>query len=122
MTLKHDCVRETLLYLEKNLTFDTPIYSPNIQIKNFSSKDINYTIAKLKEAGYINTEFDRGNNITNYYIQSITWNGHQFLDNIRDSKVWTLTQKIISGLSSVSITMIENIAAQVITNLIKINM
>ncbi len=117
MVLKHECVRETLLYLEKNLTFDTPIYSPNIQLKNFSSEDINYTIAKLKEAGYIKAVFSGGDNLPNYLIHSITWDGHQFLDNIRDADIWQRVKSKVNKLTneSVSLPIIQQVAAQIIS-------
>lgn len=118
MVLKHECVRETLLYLEKNLTFDTPIYSPNIQLKHFSSEDINYTIAKLKEAGYINAVYSGADNIPSYLIQSLTWDGHQFLDNIRDNAVWKKTKSILSKIKSTSLEISAQVASMVILNML----
>lgn len=122
MKLKHDCVRKTMLYLEKNLELNDLIMDYQIEIEKFSKEDITYTISKLAEAGYINAKTFGYDNLINYGISSITWNGHEFLDNIRDNNVWKNTKQILSSFSSTSLRMIENIASQVITNIISSKM
>ena len=51
-------------------------------------------------------------------ISSITYEGHQFLDNIRDDKVFAKTKAILSKFKSVSIEVISETASKVITNMI----
>lgn len=121
MKLNHETVRNLLLFVEEQ---DTPgvnlekldTFSKNY---NYESSEVYYTINRLNEANYINAK------IKNYYgggidieIESITWNGHKFLDTIRDNKVWSKTKSIVSGFSSVSLSLIENVASNVITQLI----
>ena len=109
--LIHDCVRETMLYLEKNLSLNDTISSDNIKLKDFSIEDVQYTCAKLTEAGYIKSQtFIDGSCI----ITDITYNGHIFLDNIRDNNIWKETKSKISKLASVSLPVIQQVAAQLI--------
>nr|DAP67149.1 MAG TPA: YjcQ protein [Caudoviricetes sp.] len=116
MKLFHDCVRDVMLYLEDNLEDTYFINSESITLKKYSSKDITYTLKKLAEAGFI--EIDKVTYENNFNIKWMTYYGHQFLDNIRDNKVWSETKSILSKFSSVSLNMVQNIASQVISNLI----
>lgn len=118
MKLIRECVRDTMLYLEDNLKLNDFVSSDSISIPKYKQDDITYTISKLEEAGYINAVSRSYDDEIFYYINSITWNGHQFLDNIRDNKVWSKTKSILSKLESVSIEIISSTAAQVVTNII----
>lgn len=116
MILKHECVRATMLYLERNLTLNNIISSPQIEIEHYSKEDVAYTIKMLKEAGFIKADYCGHDDIQIYAISSLTWEGHQFLDNIRDNKVWTKTKSILSKFTSTSLQIISNVASQVIIN------
>ncbi|WP_326938421.1 DUF2513 domain-containing protein [Bacillus atrophaeus] len=39
-----------------------------------------------------------------FVISSISYSGHEFLDNIRDSNIWSQTKSSISALSGVSLS------------------
>ena len=81
--------------------------------------DVTYTCAKLIEAGYLigNTTVDLSGHMK-VVINSITWNGHQFLDNVRSNTVWNKTKETAIKLGSVSVSFLSNIAAQIIANVI----
>ena len=116
MKLVHDCVRDVMLYLEDNLEDTYFINSESITLKKYSSKDITYTLKKLAEAGFI--EIDKVTFENNFNIKWMTYYGHQFLDNIRDSKVWKQTKSILSTFTSTSLGIVQNVASQVISNII----
>lgn len=118
MKLDHDCVRAVLLYLEKTLELDNEIDATDIVIKKYQQQDIVYSVRKLAEAGYLNTTDYSADDEQNIIINSISWDGHRFLDTVRDPKVWMHSKSVASKLLSVSIGMMENIASQVITNLV----
>lgn len=125
MKLNHDCVRDLLLFIEENLEYGYYIQANEVQIGNYSQQEILYAADKLLEAGYINAtrkEYLDNPGIPQIRINSITWDGHQFLDNIRDNEVWKHTKGILSKFSSVSIGIINNVASQVISNIIKSQM
>lgn len=124
MKLNHDCVRDVLLDIEENMTLNE--YLGNKTLESFPSftkygfDDFYYSIAKLSEAGYLvshELQIDGAINII-ARVDSLTWEGHKFLDTIRDNKVWKNTKAIVSNFSSVSLSLIEKIASDVLTNLI----
>lgn len=119
MKLNQDCIRDLLLYLEENLKLNDYLSISNISLKNYSSEELLYTTDKLYEAGYLKCSrkvYD--NTDLMIFVSSITYTGHQFLDNIRDDKVFAKTKSILSGFKSVSIEIISETASKVITNLI----
>ncbi|KRN66305.1 hypothetical protein IV70_GL001859 [Carnobacterium maltaromaticum DSM 20342] len=99
------------------LAFYEIIKSSRLSI--FSQEDLEYTIIQLVDASYIDgvITFDHAQNIMDD-LKHMTWEGHKFLDTIRDNKVWTDTKKVTSKFSSVSITMVETVASNVLTNII----
>lgn len=118
MRLKPECVRDVLLHLEENLSLNDFILTNNINLQEYSHEDIVYTVKKLMEANYINAQFHGYDNEINYQISSITWDGHQFLDNIRDNNIWKNTKEILSNFSSTSINIMQKVATQILINLI----
>lgn len=124
MKLNNDCIRDLLLYIEENTNLSDDVYIESINDLSYSIEELLYTSIKLKEANFINAEieqtYDEENGGYSITVFSLTWQGHKFLDNIRDSEVWKTTKGIISKFSSVSLGIIENVAAQVITNMISL--
>lgn len=124
MKLNQDCVRDILLELEKKLDLNTQLYKNDLltfsSYEKYGEKDFFYILLKLTEAGYLNAKVTAGANnpVFSVNISSISWEGHEFLDSVRDNEVWKQTKSIVSKFSSVSITTIENIASNVITQLI----
>lgn len=119
MRLNHDCVRDLMLLSEENLNMSNYIRCSCIHSEQYTCEELVYTASKLIEAGYLKGDFlssSAGKRDT--IISSITWSGHEFLDNIRDDGVWKITKDKLSKFSSVSISIISKVATQVITNLI----
>ena len=119
MKLNQDCIRDLLLYLEENLKINDYLSISNIALKNYSSEELLYTADKLCEASYLKCSrkvYD--NTDLMIFVSSITYTGHQFLDNIRDDKVFAKTKSVLSSFKSVSIEIISETASKVITNLI----
>lgn len=117
MELNKDCVRDILLVIEAHN--DEPIFHENFlnipELRKFSNEVVIYTAKKLHEAGYINGDF------TIYYdnsieltIDSISWNGHIYLDNIRDPDIWDRTKKATSKIAGVSLPLLGEIAKKII--------
>lgn len=126
MKLNQDCVRDSLLYFEYYLTntnvfiFNPDFYTNHQYLDNYSNEDFLYTCLKLNEAGFINCDITNyvGSSIPKITIKSITWNGHKFLDNIRDITIWAKTKNIINPLKSISIDLISETASKVIIHYI----
>ncbi|WP_269477791.1 DUF2513 domain-containing protein [Hominibacterium faecale] len=124
MKLNHDCVRDLLLFIEENVTYGTYALANSIELPGYTQDEIVYAAEKLAQADYLDAEvsrfLDRGT--PDVHITSITWEGHKFLDNIRDDGVWKQTKGVLSKLSSASLSIASNVAAQVISNLVKTQM
>lgn len=129
MKLNHDCVRDVLLYLEDNLFLGKKIkfdFKTDIALNSkYSNDDLVYTSLKLLEADFINAK--TYNSVQSYgpvviEITSITYNGHLFLDNIRDNNVWNKAKNITKSLTSVSISLLSNIASTILTTIISKNL
>lgn len=122
MKLNLDCMRDVLLFLEE-APFQKEMSLGEITsalAKDHSFEDIAYSVQKLSEAGYIVAKiksYVTGSTIIS--VQDITYNGHQFLANIRTNKVWSATKSVMGKIGSTSIHAATQIATSVVTELIK---
>ena len=112
MKLNHDCIRDLLLYLEDNLSMNNYIIANNLSLNKYSSDDILYTADKLYEAGFLNCTRETEDEPI-VVIHSISYQGHQFLDTIRDNSVWKDTKSKLSKLASYSIPIIQQVATAI---------
>ena len=124
MKLNHDCIRAILLDVEETSKLNVFLSLEELlqlkRISKFPTDEVEYSIVKLKEAGYIDVSLSYGNNkLTWVNMGLLTWEGHKFLDNIRDENVWKDTRNILSKFTSTSISIASDIASSVITKLIE---
>ena len=119
MKLNHECVRDLLLFIEEYSDYDVSIDPSSIEL-NYDHKDVLYAADKLLEANYIDgiKRSFIGSDLPQIAIKSITWDGHLFLDNIRDDTVWGKTKEIAKNFSSMSLSLIGKIASQVIVQMV----
>lgn len=91
----------------------------NTPKEKYSRVEIFRALQSLNQGGYIDVSHDCSDDSLEYYIiNSITYSGHQFLDTVRDPTVWKKTKSIVSKVAGASLSVTENVAAQVITNII----
>lgn len=112
-----DCIRDTLLTVEKDVPLDGHIDLKNLTLPNsYDRDDIVYSLKLLKEANYLNVTLTGASNT--YYlvwIGNMTYDGHQFLDSIRNANVWQSTKdKIANFGSDLSLSLISQVAMSVI--------
>lgn len=121
MQLNHDCVRDVLLYVEENANYNVRISTNSIKLKNYTIEEIVYAIEKLSEADFLNVTSisTMGRQVPGYIVKSITYKGHEFLDNVKDNGVWSDTKKQLSKFSSTSLSIISSVATQVLSAKIK---
>lgn len=119
MKLNHDCVREFLLYIEDNVEMDQkPVDVRDVYLKRYSENEIRYAAKKLSEAGYIKALMQPYDDEIEIYIKEITWEGHKFLDTIRDNEVWRKTKGFLAKFASVSLSFTADVASQVIATML----
>lgn len=92
-------------------------------LNKYDQETIEYTLMKLSETKYIdgNPSFMSNNQLIGYTIKSLTWEGHKFVDTIRDPKIWSGTKKVLSHLESTSITLLSTVATKVLEDYISKN-
>lgn len=114
MKLNRECVRDLMLYLEESLDDKNSIEILNLKLLDYSEDEIIYTAKKLIEAQYLNGKAQyASNNIYRFPILSITFSGHNFLDNIRPQGTWDIVNEKTKSIGSVSIEIMSSIAAQI---------
>lgn len=131
MKLNYDCVRDVLLYIEENIEYintDNNLAHKSLNfgqvikgLPKYEKNDVIYSIEKLFEARFIVlTSLYRNNSgeITKAQIADITWNGHDFLNNIREEVVWDATKIAANKVKAVSVFTLKTISAQIIKMLI----
>lgn len=125
MRLNPDCIRLVLLYLEENLTMNSngitnSISYSDISLEDFSKEEIIYTLIKLDEADFINIYISYANNaLYALLVNSITYDGHMFLENIRNNSIWDKTKEKAKAIGSLSIPILQTISSNILLNSIK---
>jgi len=113
LKLNKECIRDLLLFVEN---LDTPSASEDELIefgkdKGYPKKELIYTIQKLEEAKFIDASISYGGGrVAEFRINSITYEGHQFIDTIRDNAIWREAKKKASALKDVSLPIMSQIA------------
>lgn len=139
MKLNLDCVRQLLLCVEDNTGLrkycyfidsgleksqivigESPIPPPDYQIgllKKFDNDELIYHINYCVDAELLSTLTPPGS--YQIGIADLTPKGHDFLENIRDNKVWSGVKSIATKVGSKSLESVIQISSDVITQLIK---
>ena len=131
MELNHDCVREVLLYIEEQQPVGKKMYWKDFshefdstydqsKIEDFSDDDLRYCLERLIDAQYLDGDYSLSaeGTLVSLTVKNITWEGHTFLDNIRDPEIWKDTKTVVSHLKSVSIGMLSEISTTILKKLI----
>ena len=120
MKLNMDCIRSVLLEAETlplhgEMTLDALCSA----LPSYDKDDIIYTLFKLSEAKYLSVSTSYYDNTTNIVsIGDISFNGHQFINTIRDNKVWSKVKVVCKEVGSSSVSAVSQIASQVISAII----
>ncbi|MFS7394007.1 DUF2513 domain-containing protein [Carnobacterium maltaromaticum] len=129
MKLNHDCVREVMLAIEDidiaEIPFGTDnyyLYEDRKLVEKYSKEDILYSLIQLTDAQYIDGSVEGyGDGETGVTFSKTTWKGHEYLDTVRDPKVWKQTKAATSKLASVSIDIVTQVATNVSLKLLGID-
>ena len=126
MKINPDCVRDILICVE-SFEYDSVhnIDQMCSELPNYSYEEIDYHCLYLYEADFIkaSTVNIRGGYLPKVSrVYDLTYQGHQFLENIRPDNVWSKTKDSAKKLGSFSINTLSTIATEVITSLIQKNL
>ncbi len=125
MKINYDCIRDLLHVLEDNLQYDDKLTYPrcrlnqireNDLLKQYFLKDIVYSTQMLDEADYISCSIiDSDSNIHDVIYYSITFEGHQYLDSIKDDTVW---YRVKEKAPSLTLDIIKSVASSIIVKML----
>lgn len=123
MKLNLECLRDILLTVEnaeyeERLTFD----KLHERLPNYSEEDLHYCLIKLDESGLlevITIQIPRQHMPGIKTIHNLTFQGHEFLENIKAENTWNKTKSIASKVGSFSLNTIRDISVGVISEVIK---
>lgn len=123
MKLNYDCIRSVLLYLEKTLAFDEDLKIQTVTLEEmfenlpkYDNADILYSVSKLNEAGYISAQLIfAGGGFVSGYVSDITYSGHEFLEKVRDNKLWGNVKKTLSKLGTTGLSLIGEAAGALLS-------
>jgi len=116
LELKIDCVRDILISIEKNLGYGETLPLNDLKnmplLKNYDLDDVRYSLDRLKEENYIDSTPDL---LDEVIISSLTFNGHQFLDSIRNDGIWKETKSRLAKIGgAASISTISTVASSIV--------
>lgn len=123
MRLNPDCMRDVLLVVEDHLPLNDSLPMTDLisLLPNYSEDELTYTCLKLKEGGFLNIfDIPVNRGFIVYEIQQLTYEGHQFLENIRDQSTWNKVKQKLPLLGSSSVQAIMSVASQVILEKLKL--
>lgn len=114
MKLKIDCVRDVLLEFETFPFGCYTVYSFKKTLAKYTFDDVLYSLAKLKEAGFINADMFVGNDGQPDFlgIYDISYAGHDFLYTIREPSVWDKLSDAAQSGGTASLKLIGDFALE----------
>ena len=98
-----DLVRKILIKMESNWGYEY-FQEAKIRIEGYSDSAVHYHLRIMIEKGLITTSFPEGISTVNstyveYMPETITWEGQEFLEAIREEGTWEKIKKEAVNLS-----------------------
>lgn len=136
MKLNYECLRKVLFALEEFLDLKDDLNFKTMTVKeiasiptlanSFSQKDIAYCVYMLADAKLIiyaksqNLIDENGifYGITDNYVSSLTYKGHEFLQQIQNETIWVKTKEKLKPLGIMTIDIISQVASNVIISML----
>jgi len=104
-----DLIRDVLLAIEKT---NEPISRIEPDIPCRSDKEVAYHIMLLSQAGLIGAHDAStvGEDGFNWFATNLTWQGHEYLDTIRDPEIWRKTKEGAQKVGGFSLDLMTALA------------
>ena len=109
-------LKDILIEIEKS---DDPFGLIDIKLSDRNEIEISYHVKLLYQAGLIEAEDVSGTSQFKWIPVSLTWNGHEFLDAIRNDTVWKrLKEKVMEQGGNVPFSIIQQWVLKISENLL----
>lgn len=112
-----DLIRDILKVIESKKPFET---TRDLIIDGHNMQEVAYHCELLYDGGYIKeyraVSVDNYNGVAAYWVRDLTWEGHDFLEAIRQDTIWNKTKTTIieKGLA-ITVGTVKTIATAFIT-------
>ena len=111
-----DLIRTLLLWIEDDPTLDGREWR-GVQLADYaafpghSPQEVQYHLGLLVDAGLVQGKpyFSPAGTVV---FSSLTWGGHEFVDNVRDASIWKVVKEKASGVSGVAFGVLGEIAKE----------
>jgi hypothetical protein len=109
-------IRELLLKIEaldipRSVTTALSPHNPALAVDGFTADDIGHHLRMLVSARFIETPNDKpfaGDG--SVIFRQISWEGHDFLDSVRDPKIWGETKKGAEAAGGFTVDLLKDLA------------
>lgn len=113
-----ELIRKILFAIEEKYV-DVAIY--DLEIDGYDLKTVAYHCSILKDAGLISDYGASygGDELLDFGVGAITWEGHDFLDKIRNDTIWNKTKETIKskGLPML-LDVVKSISSAIISGMV----
>lgn len=112
-----DLIRSILLAIEES---DASNLESAFEALDCSNEVFQYHLGLLIDAGLIRAHEVSHMTGTDYTPTGLTWEGHEFLDDVRDESVWNKTKEVVRSQSgTVSVAILQEVAKEVVKGLFR---
>lgn len=124
MKLNPDCMRAVMIEIEDAWELGTDsegnLHMGNVNIHHlykslskFTREDIFYSVYNLEQAGYLDVSilWASGRVAIECDVNFMTYDGHEFLNRIRDPQCWSAIKSGLSAVRNYSLDAINSIAS-----------
>lgn len=113
MRLNHDCIRDILLFVEENTDDIKESVSSDELLESlpYDKNTLFYHIRRMDDANLFDDVDYFGDGIG--LVSNLSWNGHCYIDNIRDLTIWEKVKSSANKLVSVSLPILIEKAAEI---------
>jgi Hypothetical protein (DUF2513) len=87
---------------------------PRIQVEGYTPDEIEYHLQLLVEQGFV--EEPRSGPMEGIIFKRFTWVGHDYLDAVRDPKIWHKTKEATDKVGSWTFEIVKEVAKGYIKN------
>lgn len=114
-----DLCRKILFAIEEQYV-DTVLYG--LEVEGYSMQQVAYHCKILHDAGLISNYkgYFASNRLYDFAVGSLTWDGHEFLDKIRQDTIWKKTKDVITqrGLPMV-LDVVKEISQSIVATMVQ---
>lgn len=107
-----ELIRELLFYFDNKST-DHVVRSESIELDDYAPEDIQYHLVLMFQAGFLSGEGLHSGSTPRRIIevlpQNLTWEGHEYLDSIRDDEVWRKIKNLGPTIGGLTFSMIKEL-------------